>query len=160
MIRIGNGFDVHPFEEGKPLFLGGIKIPHTHGMQGHSDGDVLLHAACDALLGASALGDLGTYFKDNDASLNNIASTILLNRVMDLVREKNYRVVNFDSTIIAQQPRLAPHVQAMRQHLAECFNVHFDCVSVKATTTDHLGFVGRSEGIAAIANVLIEQDQP
>lgn len=156
-LRIGKGFDVHAFGGEGPLVLGGVPIPYAHGFIAHSDGDVLIHAIIDALLGAMALGDIGSHFPDNDEAYANINSLILLQKVSALIQEKGYRIVNLDSTIIAQSPKMQPHIPQMRVNIAEILNVHFDCISVKATTTEQLGFTGRKEGIACDAMVLIEK---
>ncbi|OQX04212.1 MAG: 2-C-methyl-D-erythritol 2,4-cyclodiphosphate synthase [Thiothrix lacustris] len=154
-MRIGHGYDVHAFTDGDHLVLGGVKIPHTHAFKAHSDGDVLLHAICDALLGALALGDIGQHFPDTAAEYANIDSRILLRHVYGLVRAKGFAVINLDSTIIAQAPKMMPHILAMREHLAADFGCALDQVNVKATTTEKLGFAGRKEGIAAHAVVLL-----
>lgn len=158
MTRIGIGYDVHRLVEGRPLWLGGILIPHTMGLDGHSDADVLIHAICDALLGAAALGDIGQHFPDNDKQYKNIDSKILLCRCGELLRSHGYRIVNIDSIVCAQHPKLAPHIDNMRSTLSEVLQLPIDCISVKATTTEHLGFEGREEGISAHAAVLIEND--
>lgn len=158
-IRIGQGFDVHAFGEkggaGDHITLGGVRIPYERGLVAHSDGDVLIHALCDALLGAAALGDIGQHFPDSSAEFAGMDSRILLRRVMTLLQEKGYHVANADMTLIAQAPKMAPHIPAMREILAADLGVALDCVNVKATTTEHLGFTGRGEGIAALASVLI-----
>lgn len=159
MTRIGIGYDVHRLVAGRPLWLGGIRIPHTMGLDGHSDADVLIHAICDALLGAAALGDIGKHFPDNDNQYKNIDSKILLRRCGELLRERGYRINNIDSIVCAQQPKLTPHIEAMRSTLAEVLQMPIDCVSVKATTTERLGFEGREEGISAHAAVLIEKPE-
>jgi len=159
MIRVGIGYDVHRLVAGRPLWLGGIQIPHTMGLDGHSDADVLIHAICDALLGAAALGDIGKHFPDNDNQYKNIDSKILLRRCGELLRERGYRINNIDSIVCAQQPKLAPHIEAMRSTLAEVLQMPIDFVSVKATTTERLGFEGREEGISAHAAVLIEKPE-
>lgn len=156
-LRIGKGFDVHAFGGDGPLILGGVPIPYEHGFVAHSDGDVLIHAVIDALLGALALGDIGSHFPDNDKSYSNISSLILLKKVSTLIQEKGYRLINLDSTIIAQSPKMQPHITQMRVNLAEILNVHFNQISVKATTTEQLGFTGRKEGIACDAIVLMEK---
>ncbi|PIE43802.1 MAG: 2-C-methyl-D-erythritol 2,4-cyclodiphosphate synthase [Gammaproteobacteria bacterium] len=156
-MRIGQGFDVHAFCEGSEIILGGVRIPHTHAFKAHSDGDVLVHAVCDALLGALSLGDIGYHFPDTDADFSNVDSRLLLARVVRLILEKGYRVVNLDSTIIAQAPKMAAHIDAMRTNLAVDLNVSVEQVSVKATTTEKLGFTGRGEGIACQAVCLIEE---
>ena len=153
--RIGNGYDVHQLAPGLPLVLGGVRIPHDRGCVAHSDGDVLIHALCDALLGALALGDIGRHFPDTSDEYAGIDSRMLLARVMTMVREAGWEVVNVDTTLLAQKPKIAPFVPQMRQVLADVMGIPVDCVSVKATTTEHLGFVGREEGIAAQAVCLL-----
>lgn len=155
-MRIGQGFDVHAFCEGDSIVLGGVSIPHTHGLKAHSDGDVLLHALADALLGAVALGDIGHFFPDTSEEWAGADSRDLLRRVMQRVTEEGYSVVNVDTTIIAQAPKMAPHVDAMRMNIAEDLGVAVNRVSVKATTTEKLGFTGRKEGIACQAICLLE----
>ncbi|MBR0169421.1 MAG: 2-C-methyl-D-erythritol 2,4-cyclodiphosphate synthase [Bacteroidales bacterium] len=155
MIRIGTGYDVHRLVEGLPLWIGGVQIPHTHGLLGHSDADVLIHAVCDALLGAAALGDIGKHFPDTDPQYKGISSVILLTHVGKLLKEKGYTVVNIDSTIVAQRPKLAPYIQQMRQAMADALDIDVEQVSVKATTTERLGFEGREEGISAQAIALL-----
>ena len=157
-MRIGFGYDVHQLVTGRPLFLGGIEIPHTHGLLGHSDADVLIHAICDAILGAANMRDIGYHFppvKGNE--FENIDSKILLQKTISLIAEKGYTVGNIDATVCAEQPKLNPHIPAMQQTLARCMNIDPDCVSIKATTTETLGFTGRKEGISAYAVVLIEK---
>lgn len=156
-MRIGHGFDVHKFGGEGPITLGGVKIPYEYGFIAHSDGDVVLHAITDALLGALALGDIGQLFPDTDAQYKNIDSRILLKKAFDIVRSKGYQLINVDSTIIAQEPKMKPHIPQMRVNIAEDLNVHFDQVSVKATTTEQLGFTGRKEGIACEAVVLLKK---
>lgn len=156
-IRIGHGFDVHAFAEGRRLIIGGVDIPHHRGLLGHSDADVLLHAICDALLGAAALGDIGRHFPDSDARFKGIDSRELLRHVAELLDGRGWKVVNIDATIIAQAPKMAPHIAAMRQHIAEDLGVAVEQVNVKATTTEKLGFTGREEGIAAEAVCLIDK---
>ena len=155
--RVGNGYDVHQLAEGLPLVLGGVRIPHTKGCVAHSDGDVLIHALCDALLGALALGDIGQHFPDTSDDYAGIDSRILLARVAAMVRQAGWEVVNVDGTLLAQKPKIAPHVPAMRQALADTLGLSLDAVSVKATTTERLGFVGREEGIAAHATCLLRR---
>lgn len=157
-MRIGTGYDVHRLGEGLPLWLGGVQIPHTHGLIGHSDADVLLHAICDALLGAAALGDIGKHFPDTDPQYKGISSLKLLAHVGDLLNEKGYTIGNIDSTIAAQRPKLAPYILQMRENIAHTLGIDVDRVSVKATTTEHLGFEGREEGISAQAIALITRD--
>lgn len=154
-LRVGHGYDVHALEEGLLLRIGGVDIPHTHGFVAHSDGDVLIHALCDALLGAAALGDIGLHFPDTAGEWKGIDSRILLRKVVALLAEKGFAVGNVDCTVIAQAPRLRPYIDSMRATLAEDMGVSVDTVSVKATTTERLGFTGRKEGIAAEAVVLI-----
>lgn len=156
-MRIGTGYDVHRLEEGLPLWIGGVKIPHTHGLLGHSDADVLLHAICDALLGAAALGDIGKHFPDTDPQYKGISSILLLKHVGELLCRGGYRVENIDSTIVAQRPKMAPHIEHMRQNIANALGIDFSHVSVKATTTEHLGFEGREEGISAQAVAIITE---
>ncbi|MFO1313427.1 MAG: 2-C-methyl-D-erythritol 2,4-cyclodiphosphate synthase [Burkholderiales bacterium] len=154
-MRVGTGYDVHALVEGRPLVLGGVTIPHRRGLDGHSDADVLLHAICDALLGALALGDLGAHFPDTDPRWKGADSRALLRHVMTLVRARGYAVGNVDATVVAQAPKLAPHVAAMRGNVASDLGCDLSCVSIKATTTERLGFAGREEGIAAQAVVLL-----
>ncbi len=155
-LRIGNGYDVHAFEEGDSITLGGTKISHTQGIAAHSDGDVLIHALCDALLGALALGDIGKHFPDSENAFEDIDSRILLRKVNALIGERGYTLVNCDCTVVAQQPTLSPHIDQMRSALSKDLNVSVNDVSIKATTTEKLGFTGRSEGIAAYAVVLLQ----
>ena len=159
-MRIGQGFDVHAFCEGSEIILGGVPIPHNRGLKAHSDGDVLLHAIADALLGAAALGDIGHLFPDTSDEWAGADSRVLLREVRRQLAERGLDVINVDSTIIAQAPRMAPHVAAMRQHIAEDLGVAMDRVSVKATTTEKLGFTGRGEGIACQAICLLEDTRP
>ena len=158
MLHIGHGYDVHAFAEGRRLILGGVDIPHTRGLAGHSDADVLAHALMDALLGAMRADDIGQLFPDNDPAYEGADSLVLLARVADLARERGYRICDCDCTVAAQAPKLAPHRQAMRQNLAQAMSVDVAQVGVKATTTERLGFVGREEGIAAWAVALLECD--
>lgn len=154
-MRIGQGFDVHALVSGRKLIIGGVEIPHHLGLLGHSDADVLVHAICDALLGACALGDIGRHFPDTDARYQGIDSRALLRQVMRLVAAQGYRLVNLDATIIAQAPKMAPHIPAMVALIAADLEVTADAVNIKATTTEHLGFSGRGEGIAAQAICLL-----
>jgi 2-C-methyl-D-erythritol 2,4-cyclodiphosphate synthase len=154
-IRIGNGFDVHALVGGRKLVLGGVTIPYERGLAGHSDADVLLHAVCDAILGALALGDLGQHFPDTDPRWKGADSRVLLRHVGSLAAAQGWRTGNLDATLIAQAPRLAPHVPAMRANLAADLGCDIGDVSVKATTTERLGFTGRGEGIAALATVVV-----
>lgn len=153
--RTGLGYDVHRLVEGRPLILCGVTIPHTHGLLGHSDADVALHALADALLGAVALRDIGYHFPDTDAAYAGADSRVLLRRVVEIVAGKGYRVGNVDITIIAQSPKLLPYIEQMRENVAADLGVALDAVSVKATTTERLGFVGRREGISALATALL-----
>lgn len=159
MIRIGQGFDVHKFGGEGPITIGGVSIPHSQGLVAHSDGDVLLHALSDALLGTLALGDIGKHFPDTDTAFENVDSRLLLRQVVELVISKGYSVVNADMTIIAQSPRMAPFIDSMRANIAHDLGCDIDAVSVKATTTETLGFTGRREGIAAQAAVLVARIQ-
>jgi len=154
-VRIGNGFDVHALVPGRRLILGGVEIPYPLGLAGHSDADVLLHALCDAILGALALGDIGRHFPDTDARWQGADSRALLRQVGRLAADAGYAVGNVDVTVIAQAPKVAPHVAAMREHIAADLGCAPGCVSVKATTTEGLGFAGRGEGIAALATALL-----
>ena len=154
-IRTGIGYDVHQLKEGLHLWLGGIQVPHTKGLVGHSDADVLIHAICDALLGAAALGDIGQHFPDTDPAYKGIDSKVLLKNVCRLLGEKGYTIGNVDAILCMQKPKVASYIPVMRQTLAETMDISLDDISVKATTTEHLGFEGREEGISAIANVLI-----
>ena len=156
--RVGIGIDSHPLVPGRRLVLGGIEIPHDRGLEGHSDGDVLTHAIMDALLGAANLGDKGTHFPSSDLRYRDISSLILLERVRELLGESGWRVSNLDATMLAQTPRLAPFIPEMKERIAETLEVSADRVSIKATTTDHLGFVGRSEGVAAFAVACVVSD--
>lgn len=157
-MRIGQGYDVHQLVAGRKLIIGGVEIPYEKGLLGHSDADVLLHAICDALLGAAALGDIGRHFSDADAKYKNIDSRILLREALHLVREQGYRVGNVDATIIAQAPKMAPHIFQMVDNIAADLRVEKSAVNVKATTTEKLGLTGRGEGIAAQAVVLLIAD--
>lgn len=156
-MRIGHGYDVHKLVEGRKLILGGVEIPHTLGLLGHSDADVLTHAVMDAILGAAALGDIGRHFPDTDNAFYNIDSQILLKKVMELIREKGYKVVNLDATIIAQKPKLMPYIPQMLETLSTNMDLPMDSINIKATTEEHLGFTGREEGISAHCVCLLEQ---
>lgn len=158
-MRIGHGFDAHSFAAGRPLVLGGVTIAHDQGLAAHSDGDVLIHALCDALLGAAGLGDIGGHFPDSNAEFKGIDSRVLLRRVITLLDECRMRVGNVDITVVAQAPKLAPHIPAMCANLAADLNVEVTRVNVKATTTEGMGFTGRREGIAAHAVVLLEEGE-
>ena len=155
-MRTGIGYDIHPFERGRPLVLGGVPIPHDAGLGGQSDADVLTHALIDALLGAAALGDIGQHFPSDDPRYRDAHSLDLLRRAVELVAGAGYRVVNVDATVVAEAPKLSPHIGAMRSALADALGIEAGAVSVKATTADRLGAVGRGEGIAALAVVLLD----
>jgi 2-C-methyl-D-erythritol 2,4-cyclodiphosphate synthase len=157
MIRIGQGYDVHRFNDGDQIILGGVKIPYEQGLEAHSDGDVVLHALCDALLGAAALGDIGKHFPDTDPEFKGADSRVLLRHVYGIVLAKGYKLGNVDITIVAQAPKMAPHIAAMCANIADDLQVEIDQINVKATTTEKLGFEGRKEGIAVHAVVLIEK---
>jgi 2-C-methyl-D-erythritol 2,4-cyclodiphosphate synthase len=154
-IRVGMGYDVHQLKEGLDFWLGGIKLPHTHGALGHSDADVLIHVICDALLGAANMRDIGFHFSDKDPKYKGIDSKILLKEVVRLIREAGYSINNIDSTVCLQEPKVNPHIPAMKACLAEVMDIPEEDISIKATTTEHLGFVGRKEGVSAYAVVLI-----
>lgn len=155
--RIGQGVDFHPLAEGRELWLGGVKIEHNKGAAGHSDADVLLHAICDAVLGAACLGDIGVHFPDNDPQYKNIDSKILLQRTIDLIRQHEYAIVNIDSTLCLEKPRIKPYVPQMQQTIAAICGLGANDVSIKATTTERMGFVGREEGLVAYASVLLQR---
>jgi 2-C-methyl-D-erythritol 2,4-cyclodiphosphate synthase len=157
MLRIGHGFDVHPLVVGRRCIIGGVDIPYDKGLEGHSDADVLLHAVCDALLGAAALGDIGKHFPNTDERYKDINSRQLLQHVAALLKEKHFLIVNIDATVIAEAPKLAPHIAQMCANIAEDCDILFDEVNVKATTAEGLGFTGRGEGIAAEAVCLIQR---
>lgn len=156
MMRVGMGYDVHKFQQGRPLVLGGVEIPYEKGLLGHSDADVLLHGIKDALLGAAALGDIGKHFPDTDPNYKGISSIKLLIHVGELLHQKGYRVNNIDGTIIAEKPKMAPYISKMRENVAEALGISVDQINIKATTTEGLGFEGRKEGISAMAIVSIE----
>ena len=155
--RIGSGVDYHQLVAGRKLWIGGVEIPHEKGSLGHSDGDVLLHAICDAMLGALALGDIGHHFPDTDPELKGIDSKILLAKTAVIITQKGYELVNIDSTICLQIPKINPFVLKMREAIAQVLKIHIDCVSIKATTTEKMGFVGREEGLVAYATVLLKK---
>lgn len=157
MIRIGQGYDVHRLVEGRDLWICGVKIDHTHGLLGHSDADVAIHALCDALLGTLSLRDIGYHFPDTDPAYKGADSKLLLSQVCAMIRRRGWEISNCDITIMAEAPKFKPHIEAMQSKLAEVMGVATDCVSVKATTTEGLGFTGRKEGIAALAVALIEK---
>ena len=156
-LRIGSGVDFHQLAEGRKLFIGGVEIPHTKGAVGHSDADVLLHAICDAMLGALALGDIGIHFPNNDPAYHNIDSKILLQRSYEKILEKGYRVVNIDTTLCLEAPKIKPFVSQMQQVIATILDVTIEDISIKATTTEKMGFAGREEGLFAYATVLLEK---
>ena len=155
-MRIGQGYDAHRFGQGDHIILGGVEIPFDKGLAAHSDGDVLLHAICDALLGAVALGDIGSHFPDSDPGLKDVSSRDLLRRVTELLREVGYALCNIDATVIAEQPRISPFVRAMRENIAADTGLAIDAISIKATTTERMGFTGRGEGIAASAVCMVQ----
>jgi len=157
MYRIGNGYDVHRLTEGRKLILGGVEIPHSMGLDGHSDADVLLHAVCDALLGACGAGDIGSYFPDTDSQWKGVSSLLLLEKTVDICAERNRRLVNIDATIVAQKPKLAPYIPQMKINLAKALKLPEEDVNIKATTTEKLGFAGREEGISAYAVALLKK---
>jgi len=157
-MRVGFGYDVHAFVKGRPLFLGGIEIPYLFGLQGHSDADVLLHAICGALLGAIGEGDIGKHFPDTDPQYRDIRSTVLLKRVINKIKEKGFHLVNIDTTIVAQKPKLSEFISRMVKQIADVLEIEPGRVNVKATTTEGLGFAGRGEGIAAYAVALVEEE--
>ncbi|MCX2829363.1 2-C-methyl-D-erythritol 2,4-cyclodiphosphate synthase [Bacillus pseudomycoides] len=157
MFRIGQGFDVHEFAEGRPLIIGGITIPHEKGLLGHSDADVLLHTIADACLGAIAAGDIGKHFPDTDPAFKDADSAVLLQKVWEFVREQGYELGNLDCTVIAQKPKMAPHIENMRKRISELLETSIGNINVKATTTEKLGFTGREEGIASQAVVLLQK---
>lgn len=154
-MRIGQGFDAHRFQAGRRLVLGGVDIPYEQGMEAHSDGDVVIHAICDALLGAVAMGDIGKHFPDTDQTIKGIDSRVMLRHIVSLLQQRALKVGNVDATIIAQAPKVAPYIAAMRENLANDMQIDADCVNVKATTTEKMGFTGRGEGIAALAVALV-----
>jgi len=156
-LRIGQGYDVHRLADGLPFYLGGVKIEHTKGCIAHSDGDTLIHALCDALLGALALGDIGKHFPDTSAEFKGIDSKILLDRTYSLIKEQGYELVNADCTILLQKPKIAPYIVPMREKLASVLKINKNIISVKATTTEGVGFVGREEAVAVYATVLVEK---
>jgi 2-C-methyl-D-erythritol 2,4-cyclodiphosphate synthase len=156
-LRIGQGVDFHQLTEGRELWLGGVKIPHTKGALGHSDADVLLHAICDAMLGALALGDIGTHFPDTSSEFKNIDSKILLQRSYDLIKQRGYKIVNIDSTLCLERPKIKTYVEEMRKVISGILNISIEDISIKATTTEKMGFVGREEGVVAYASALLQQ---
>lgn len=155
-MRIGHGYDAHRFVEGRPLILGGVEIPHEKGLEAHSDGDAVIHALCDALLGAASLGDIGSYFPDTDAAFKDIDSRILLRKVGALLQAQSFSICNVDITILAQAPKMAPHIAAMRANLASDLEINVSAINIKATTTEGMGFIGRKEGISTHAVALIQ----
>ena len=156
MYRIGNGYDVHRLIEGRKLILGGVDIPHGLGLDGHSDADVLCHALCDSLLGASGAGDLGKYFPDTDNKWKGVSSLVLLEKSGELVAERGFQISNIDTTIVAQQPKIGPHIESMTTNISETLKIDPTQINIKATTTERLGFTGREEGIAAYAVALLQ----
>jgi len=156
-MRVGFGYDIHPLVDDRPMIIGGVQLMSEKGLGGHSDADVLLHAIGDALLGAASLGDLGKYFPDTSASFANISSLILLKEIAALLARDAYSIVNIDSTVVLEEPKLAPYIQEMKSNIASCLKLSVDAVSVKATTSEKIGFVGREEGIACYAVALIEK---
>ena len=157
MLRIGNGYDVHVLTEGRKLVLGGVEIPHTKGVLGHSDGDVLVHAIMDAMLGALALGDIGQHFPDTDMQYKNIDSMVLLSKVKELIYSKGYKIINLDSIIVLQKPKVKPYIETMRKRIAEVLELEIEQVSVKATTEEKLGFTGDESGVKSYCVVLLEK---
>lgn len=157
MLRVGQGYDVHQLVAGRPLIIGGVHIPYEKGLLGHSDADVLLHAVTDACLGAVGLGDIGSYFPDNDNAYKNADSAVLLKNVWEMIKDKGYQLVNIDATIIAQKPKMAPYIELMKTNIAAILEAEREQINVKATTTEKLGFTGREEGIASLAVVLLEK---
>jgi 2-C-methyl-D-erythritol 2,4-cyclodiphosphate synthase len=155
-LRVGQGYDVHAFEAGDHIVLGGVAIPHTHGVRAHSDGDVLLHALCDALLGAAGLGDIGMHFPDTDPRWRGADSRAFVRHIRQLLKERGFSIVNIDSTVLADAPRLGKHREIMRSNIAADLSIELDCVNIKATTSEGLGFIGRKEGLACHAIALIE----
>lgn len=158
-MRIGHGYDVHGYVDNRPLILGGVEIPYEKGLAAHSDGDAVIHALCDALLGAAALGDIGSHFPDTDRNFKNIDSRILLRKVYLYLAQSSYRVINADITIIAQAPKMAPHIAGMKKNLAEDLKIDESCLNIKATTTEGMGYIGRKEGIAVHAVALIDKSE-
>lgn len=155
-MRVGHGYDAHAFTDGVPLILGGVNIPYPRGLLAHSDGDAVVHALCDALLGAAALGDIGHFFPDTDRALENIESRIMLRKVYMMLEQKNYKISNVDITILAQEPKISAHISDMRKHLATDLHIDISFINIKSTTTEQMGFVGRREGIAVYAVALLE----
>jgi 2-C-methyl-D-erythritol 2,4-cyclodiphosphate synthase len=160
MLRVGFGYDAHRLTEGRDLILGGVKIPHEKGLLGHSDADVLSHAVGEAILGSLALGDLGTHFPDTDQKYKDFSSLEILSMINDLAERENASIINIDSTIVAEEPKLSAYIPKMRENLADTLKIDIDCVSIKATTTEGMGFVGTKEGMAAYAVVLADKKQP
>ena len=156
-MRVGSGYDVHKLVEGRKLILGGVRIMHTKGLLGHSDADVLVHAIMDAILGAAALGDIGKHFPDTDEQFEGISSLLLLKKVLGLIENKGYCIINIDATIVAQKPKLAPYIDSMRRNIADVLSIDVDDINIKATTEEKLGFTGREEGISASAVCLIDK---
>ncbi len=155
-LRVGQGFDVHQLTTEREFWLGGVRIPHTKGALGHSDADVLLHAICDAILGAANMRDIGFHFPDTSADFKGIDSKLLLKKTVELVKEKGWEVVNIDSTVVLEKPKIAPHIEAMKAAIENASGIPIDCISIKATTNEKMGFIGREEGITAQAVVLLQ----
>lgn len=158
ILRTGFGYDVHPLAPGRQLMVGGISIPHHKGTKGHSDGDALIHAMVDALLGALALGSIGDFFPDTDPAYHNMPSRVFLEKTMEMIREKGFRIINMDSTVVLESPKIKPIIPSIRQNLSELMHTPEEAVSIKATTSEKMGFAGREEGIACYAVVLIQKD--
>ena len=158
-MRVGHGYDVHRFVEGRPLILGGVEIPHDRGLEAHSDGDALIHAICDALLGAAALGDIGTYYPDTDDKFANIDSRILLRDVCEQLQQRHWQIANIDATIVAQEPKMLPHINNMKSTLAADTGIDISAINVKATTTEKMGFIGTREGLAVHAVCLLDGNE-
>jgi len=159
-MRVGSGFDFHPFQEGRRLVLGGVEIPHSRGLEGHSDADALLHAAIDAMLGAAGMSDIGSYFPNTDKQYKDISSLLLLEKAYRLIRGKGFKLVNLDITVIAEEPKIRPHVEAMKANIGRVLYLKPDEIGIKATTMEGKGTVGRGEGVAVQAVVLLEGDRP
>ena len=158
-MRVGHGYDVHRFVEGRPLILGGVEIPHDRGLEAHSDGDALIHAICDALLGAAALGDIGTYYPDTDDKFANIDSRILLRDVCEQLQQRHWQIANIDATIVAQEPKMLPHINNMKSTLCADIGIDISAINVKATTTERMGYIGSGEGLAVHAVCLLMPDR-
>lgn len=153
--RVGQGIDIHPFEKNRKLILGGVEVPHTHGLKGHSDADALIHAICDALLGALSLGDIGQHFSDKDPAYQGKESRFFLEKTYDLVKSRGWQIANIDTTLVSEEPTLRPHIEKMQKNIASILNLELDCVSIKATRPEKLGALGRKEGLMAFATTLL-----